>query len=76
MNLPLLSMHGIFSVEIFLLPLLTSNIHTSTTTPPHLQLEPMEKITLVKQVNYHGQTIEAAWPLGAAINDLATFMKP
>ena len=36
------------------------------------QLEPMEKITLVKQIEYNGQYIEAAWPLGAAINDLSS----
>lgn len=28
-------------------------------------------ITLVKQVQYNGQNIEAAWPLGAALNDLS-----
>lgn len=29
------------------------------------------KVTLVKQVKYNGQNIEAAWPLGAAVNDLS-----
>ncbi|EFJ53213.1 hypothetical protein VOLCADRAFT_78871 [Volvox carteri f. nagariensis] len=28
-------------------------------------------VTLVKQVLYNGQHIEAAWPLGAAVNDLS-----
>mmetsp|Transcript_24134 Transcript_24134/g.43170 ORF Transcript_24134/g.43170 Transcript_24134/m.43170 type:complete len:261 (-) Transcript_24134:100-882(-) len=27
-------------------------------------------VTLVKQVSYHGKMIEAAWPLGAALNEL------
>jgi apyrase len=28
-------------------------------------------LNLVKQVRYNGQTIEAAWPLGAAIDELS-----
>ena len=35
-------------------------------------LKASAKITLVKQVEYNGQNIEAAWPLGAAINDLSS----
>jgi len=35
-------------------------------------LHPSHKITLVKQIEYNGQHIEAAWPLGAAINDLSS----
>ncbi|GAX84844.1 hypothetical protein CEUSTIGMA_g12265.t1 [Chlamydomonas eustigma] len=36
------------------------------------KLPPTAQVTLVKQVDYDGQKIEAAWPLGAAINDLAS----
>ncbi|GFR43374.1 hypothetical protein Agub_g4446 [Astrephomene gubernaculifera] len=36
------------------------------------KLDPSMKVTLVKQVEYNGQHIEAAWPLGAAINDLSS----
>ncbi len=35
------------------------------------RLDPAAKVTLIKQVEYDGQNIEAAWPLGAAINDLS-----
>ena len=35
------------------------------------KLKDDKKVTLVKQVEYKGQTIEAAWPLGAAINALS-----
>lgn len=31
-----------------------------------------DPITLVKQIEYDGQHIEAAWPLGAAVNDLSS----
>ncbi|GLC70971.1 hypothetical protein PLESTF_001056400 [Pleodorina starrii] len=34
-------------------------------------LDPSSSVTLVKQVLYNGQHIEAAWPLGAAVNDLS-----
>lgn len=30
-----------------------------------------QQVTLVKQVKYNGQNIEAAWPLGAAVNELS-----
>jgi len=30
-----------------------------------------KQVTMVKQVAYKGQNIEAAWPLGAAINALS-----
>ncbi|KAG2502069.1 hypothetical protein HYH03_000562 [Edaphochlamys debaryana] len=36
------------------------------------KLEPEMKVTLVKQVAYNGEKIEAAWPLGAAVNDLSS----
>jgi apyrase len=36
------------------------------------QLPKDSKITLVKQVEYNGQNIEAAWPLGAALDDLSS----
>ena len=35
------------------------------------KLKDDKQVTLVKQVEYKGQTIEAAWPLGAAINALS-----
>ncbi len=35
------------------------------------KLAPAAQITLVKQIQYNGQAIEAAWPLGAAVNDLS-----
>ncbi len=35
------------------------------------RLDASAKVTLVKQIQYDGQSIEAAWPLGAAINDLS-----
>ena len=30
-----------------------------------------KKVTMVKQIEYKGQNIEAAWPLGAAINSMS-----
>ena len=33
-------------------------------------LEEAQEVTLVKQVEYRGEGVEAAWPLGAAINSL------
>lgn len=41
--------------------LLTHGFHIPDTTP----------ITLVKRVKYQQQEVEAAWPLGAAINLLS-----
>lgn len=41
--------------------LLTAGFHIPASTP----------ITLVKRVKYQGQEVEAAWPLGAAINLLS-----
>lgn len=35
------------------------------------KLKDAQTVTLVKQVEYKGQNIEAAWPLGAAINALS-----
>jgi apyrase len=35
------------------------------------KIEDNAQVTLVKQVVYKGQNIEAAWPLGAAINALS-----
>jgi len=35
------------------------------------KLQDAKPVTLVKQVEYKGQNIEAAWPLGAAINALS-----
>jgi apyrase len=31
---------------------------------------PSATLTLVKQISYQGNLIEAAWPLGAAINSI------
>ena len=36
------------------------------------KIEAARPVTLVKRVKYQGQEIEAAWPLGAAINLLST----
>lgn len=36
-----------------------------------LKIPESAAIMLVKQVEYNGQRIEAAWPLGAALNDMA-----
>ena len=35
-------------------------------------LEEEQEVTLVKQVEYRGEGVEAAWPLGAAINSLGS----
>ena len=35
------------------------------------QVSDSSAITLVKQIEYNGSNIEAAWPLGAAIDDLS-----
>ena len=42
------------------------------TTKQGFDLAENDGITLVKQVKYRGQVIEAAWPLGAAIDDLSS----
>lgn len=34
-------------------------------------LKPSSDLNLVKRIKYHGDEVEAAWPLGAAINSLA-----
>ena len=36
------------------------------------KLADSRKVTLVKQITYKGQNIEAAWPLGAALNSLSS----
>lgn len=36
------------------------------------KIEAARSVTLVKRVKYQGQEIEAAWPLGAAINLLSS----
>lgn len=36
------------------------------------KLQDSKQVTMVKQVEYKGQKIEAAWPLGAAINALSS----
>ena len=45
--------------------LLTAGFHIPDTTP----------VTLVKRVKYQGKPVEAAWPLGAAINLLSDAVK-
>lgn len=44
-----------------------SDVYLSPKHPPHL-LPP--QVQLVKKVEYNGEQVEAAWPLGAAINSL------
>jgi hypothetical protein len=39
--------------------------------PPLFRIQEGRAVTLVKRVKYQNQEIEAAWPLGAAINLLS-----
>lgn len=46
-------------------------VYCHTLLTQGFKLSDSAAIMLVKQVEYNGQRIEAAWPLGAAINDMA-----